>query len=221
MRTLVLNMMNRYGWILIVAVIFFISPAGAFAQPVRVLVNAAESVSQEFEFTVDIENAVDLDSGQLDLDFDPEAIEILDVKEGNLAGNRVPIDLWAAIKPGRVRLLFNFPGVQAISGNGQIATISARAVGKTGDIAAIKINKGLLVDKNADQIPAAWISAEVKIQKIAPKSDINTALSSSEDFGAETGSKGVAISTPMALVGLALLVAVPALFMVLFRRKRN
>ncbi len=206
----------------ILFIVFLLFMATAFessAQQTMVRVNAPERISKDFDFTIDVDNALDLDSGQFDLEFDPGAIQVLDVKDGSLADQPVPIRLWTILKPGRIRVIFNFPGVRSVSGTGHLAKINARAIGKTGEITGLDIQRGLLVDQEAKKIPTGWISSQVKIQGTVQVRD--SAAVPKQESGPEPKPQGVSISTSMVLAGLAVLVALPGLFLVLFRKTRK
>ena len=53
------------------------------ASQTSVSVNAPESVGGDFSVVIEIENAVDLDSGQFDLYFDSAAVNVTSVGDGN------------------------------------------------------------------------------------------------------------------------------------------
>ena len=202
--------------------VFFIFMAAPLpAQQTLVKVNVPEKVSGDFDFTIGIENALDLDSGQFDLSFDPDAVKILDVKNGRMGDAQVPVDLWTLPGPDRVRVIFNFPGVSAISGTGHLAEINARVIGKAGKMISLDFHKGLLVDENANAIPTDWINGQTKVQKAAAESDPVQAPLSKKESGPETRPQGITLSTPMALTGLAVLVAIPGLFLILYTKRRG
>jgi hypothetical protein len=118
-------------------------------------------------------------------------------------------------------VIFNFPGVQGICGTGHLATINAGAIGKTGDTIGLTIHKGLLVNKEAKQIPAQWLNGKVKIEGIVPKVEPAAATRSEQVSGPDTESGGITIPTSMALAGLAAFAAIPGLLMILFRKRQN
>ena len=65
---------------------------------VNVTINAPEYVSEDtFEVTMDVTDVTDLDSGQFDLTFDPDVINVLDVEAGNIDDTEIPIDDWRII----------------------------------------------------------------------------------------------------------------------------
>ena len=125
------------------------------AQKTQVRVTAPEVVSGAFEVTIDICNAVNLDSGQFDLWFDSSVMNVTGVSVGNISGTTVPMDLWTFRGADGICVLFNLPGLAGVSGSGKIATISFEATGPAG-YSILGISNGLLVDNRAEKIPAIW-----------------------------------------------------------------
>ena len=54
-------------------------------------------------------------------------------------------------------------GVEGVSGSGNLATISFEVVGKGGGRSVLDISDGMLVNNEAEEIPAVWIDDEVRI----------------------------------------------------------
>ena len=140
----------------------FVTPAAAYQTSVSV--NAPERVDGDFSVIIEIENAVDLDSGQFDLYFDPAAVSVTGVDDGNVGGTTIPIDNWA-VDEDRIKVLFNLPGIDGVSGSGSLATIHFETV-VPGDC-AMEISDGLLVDTMAEVIPASWDGVESVVSETA------------------------------------------------------
>ncbi len=138
------------------------TPVAAYQTSVSV--NAPKSVDGDFSVTIEIENAVDLDSGQFDLYFDPDAVNVTSVGDGNIGGTTIPVDNWA-VDEDRIRILFNLPGIDGVSGSGSLATIHFATI-VPGDC-AMEMSGGLLVDNMAEVIPASWDSVESVVPKTA------------------------------------------------------
>ncbi len=136
------------------------TPVAAYQTGVSV--NSPERADGDFSVVIEIENAVDLDSGQFDLYFDPDAVNVTGVDDGNIGGTAVPVDNWA-VDRDRIRVLFNLPGVDGVSGSGSLATIHFETV-VPGDC-AMEISGGLLVDTMAEVIPASWNGVESGVSK--------------------------------------------------------
>ena len=150
--------------ILSMSSIILTTPVAAYQTGVSV--NAPESVDSDFSVVIEIENAVDLDSGQFDLYFDPAAVNVTDVDDGDIGGTTMPIADWA-VDEGRIRVLFNLPGIDGVSGSGSLATIHFETV-VPGDC-VMEISDGLLVNNMAEAIPASWDGVESAVPKTATK----------------------------------------------------
>ena len=212
----------RSAWIVFCLFFFLMVPTNLLsAQETTVRVQAPKSISGEFEILIEADSVFNLDSGQFDLAFDPEAIQILDVNNGAIGDTVVPVDLWNTLNPGRIRVLFNFPGVQGICGTGHIAKIRARAIGKTGLPAQLAFQKGLLVDKEAQSSPARWLDGKVDIKGCITRAVAADATGTRGAPEHDTKSRGMTISTPMAIAGLAVLAFIPGLLLVLLRQKKR
>ncbi|MCI5148794.1 MAG: hypothetical protein D3916_05290 [Candidatus Electrothrix sp. MAN1_4] len=203
-------------------ILFMVSPSQLWAQPTMVMVRAPERASGDFHFTIDVHHAIALDSGQFDLQYDPAAIQMIDVENNSvIADNPVPVALWTILKPGRIRVIFNFPGAQGINGSGHLATVKARAIGKKGQTSGLDIDNGLLVSKETKIIASKWVDGSLKIETLAPKMNRIATTPPKSNPQPENNPQGIAISTPMALTGLGFLIAIPGLFLILFRKKRT
>ena len=140
---------------------------------VSVRVNAPESVSGTFVVTIDVEDVANLDSGEFDLTFDPDVVSFVDVESGSIDDTEVPIAMWRLMEDSRVRVTFNLPGADVVSGSGYVARIIFEVVGAQGDDSVMDISKGLLVKPNpgtsihhsdsASKILADWFNDTVTI----------------------------------------------------------
>ena len=138
----------------------------AAASQTSVNVNAPERVDSDFIVTIEVENVVDLDSGQFDLYFDPAVANVTGVDDGNIGGTTLPIADWAVDKD-RIKVLLNLPGIDGVSGSGSLATIHFETV-VPGDC-TMEISDGLLVNNMAEVIPASWDGVESVVPKTATK----------------------------------------------------
>ena len=155
--------------IILLSMISIILASSAAAYQTGVIVNAPESVDSDFSVVMEIENAVDLDSGQFDLYFDSDAVSVTGVDDGNIGGTTIPIDNWALIDKNTIRVLFNLPGIGGVSGSGSLATIHFETV-VPGDC-VMEISDGLLVDTMAEVIPASWDGVESVVPRTATESE--------------------------------------------------
>ena len=166
--------------IISMASIILLTPAAAYQT--GVIVNAPESADSDFSVVIDIENAVNLDSGQFDLYFDPAAVSVTDVDDGNIGGTTIPIADWALIDKNTIRVLFNLPGVDGVSGSGSLATIHFETI-VPGDC-VMEISDGLLVDTMAEVIPASWDGVESVATKTKKSIPEDATESETPGFGA-------------------------------------
>ena len=179
-------MISRTIWtIVIISMIMIIPATPVAAYQTTVNVNAPERVDGDFDVTIEIKNIVDLDSGQFDLYFDPSAVNVTGIDDGNIGGTTIPIDNWVVGK-NKIRVLFNLPGIDGVSGSGSLATIHFKTI-VPGDC-VMEISDGLLVDTMADAIPASWDGVESVVTKTVtkPKTSIpaDTTENKTSGFGA-------------------------------------
>ncbi len=140
---------------------------------VSVGVNAPAYVEGTFEATMDVDNITDFNSGQFDLSFNSSVVNVTDVADGNVDGETIPIDEWVFVDKNKIRVILDVPGIAGISGAGYLANISFDLVGSRGDISALGISNGMLVDTDAEEIPAEWINYEVIVGPRAVKVEVN------------------------------------------------
>ena len=132
--------------------ILFISPATAYQTNVNI--NAPEKAVDDFSVTIGIEDVTDLNSGQFDLNFDPAVVRVTGIDDGTIARTTIPIDNWALVRKNTIRVLFNLPDLDGVSGSGTLATIHFETI-VPGDC-VVDISDGLLVNTMAQEIPANW-----------------------------------------------------------------
>ena len=135
------------------------------AQKTQVCVNAPEIVSGAFNVTIDVYNIVDLDSGQFDLSFNSSVVNVTGIDSGNMGGTTVPISDWRFMGADTIRVLFDLPGVDLVSGSGSLATVNFEIIGSVGDTSVLDISNGELfdIDTYGEGIPAIWNDCEVTL----------------------------------------------------------
>jgi hypothetical protein len=154
------------------------------AQKTQVCVNAPEIVSGTFDVTIDVHNVVDPDSGQFDLSFDSSVVTVTAVHDGNISGRPVPVDRWRLMDAGRIKVLFNFPGLDGVSGSGYVAKMDFEITGSEGDVSVLDISNGLLAGVSVSQvheIPAIWIDDCVTIGEYTPVNRVHN-INTGENF---------------------------------------
>ena len=90
---------------------------------VNVRINAPEIVSGIFEVTLEIEDVSGLDSGQFDLSFNPDVLNVEEVEAGSIDDTEVPIAMWRIMDDDTIRVTFNLPGADGVSGSGSLTKI--------------------------------------------------------------------------------------------------
>jgi hypothetical protein len=143
---------------------------------VDVRVNAPEYVSGTFEVTIDIANVIDLDSGQFDLSFDSSVVNVEEMEAGSIDNTEVPIAMWRFMDDDTIRVTFNLPGADGVSGSGHLAKIFFKVVGNPGDISIMDLSdtsdtfeRGL-VDIYSDLITTNWFNDNVTVNTLTSAS---------------------------------------------------
>ena len=131
--------LKRLGMVAAIAIITLIFAAQAAAET-TVSVDAPDYVSgSTFDVEIMISDVEELDSGQFCLLFDPNVVNVTDVKDGSMGGKEVAIGDWELVRChttqgiGIIRVVFNIAGSTGASGSGILATISSSLSGKEGD----------------------------------------------------------------------------------------
>jgi hypothetical protein len=199
----------------VVALIVFTTGVAAQEEEnVSVRVNAPEFVSGTFDVTIDIYNVVDLTSGQFDLSFDPDVVNVNDVYDGEIDGTTVPIDMWRLVEVGRVRVLVKLPDAGLVSGSGYLTTIKFEVVGNDGDTSVLEVSDGELsscityyfqiysssetVEINADwfgDVVTVGDAGTVETEKTV-STPVQTATPRSSASSLDSGAGSVTTSTP-------------------------
>ena len=155
-----------------ILVISVILTTCAAAHQTSVNVKAPGRVDSDFSVVIEIENVVNLDSGQFDLSFDPAVVNVTGVDYGDIGGTVIPIADWALTGENTIRVLFNLPGIDGVSGSGSLAAIHFETI-VPGDC-TMEISDGLLVNSMAEVVPASWDGVESVVP--AAKTDTRTSL---------------------------------------------
>jgi hypothetical protein len=131
---------------------------------VNVTVNAPEYVTGTFNASIDGSSITGFNSGQFDLTFDSDVVNVTDVKDGEIKGEVVPIFMWNFVDANTVKVLVNMPMDVGVNGSGYLAEVVFEVKGKSGDKSNLNIS-GLLVDREAKKIDADWFGSEVTIRQ--------------------------------------------------------
>ena len=141
---------------------------------VNVIVNAPEYVEGTFDASIDVDNVTDFNSGQFDLTFNSNVVNVTEVANGSIDGETIPVDTWECMDEDTVRVFLNVSGIAGVNGSGNLATISFAVVGMGGDRSVLDISDGMLGNTKAEEIPAVWVGDEVivgpvKVEVNAPE----------------------------------------------------
>ncbi len=154
----------------IALMLFAVTPVVAQEAEVTVTVNAPEYVEKggTFVVTIDVDSITDLNSAQFDLSFDKSVVKVSDVKEGEINGEKVPIELWALKPPDKdtVRVLAVMPVGEVVSGSGYLAGVEFKVKGKEGEKSELSLSNVKLFntsESGKEEIPAKWYGTEVTI----------------------------------------------------------
>ena len=142
--------------ILLVVSIILATPVAA--DPTGVSLNAPDTMDGDFSVTIDMKNVTDLDSGQFDLYFDPATVRAVSADAGTIGGTTIAIDNWAVVGKDGIRILFNLPGIDGVSGSGSLATIHFETIVPGNCV--MELSDGLLVNTMAEEISASWNGVE-------------------------------------------------------------
>jgi hypothetical protein len=152
--------------IAMVAISFSLIPglaAQGTGDTVNVTVNAPKYVEGTFDASIDVDSVADLNSGQFDLAFDSSVVNVTDVVDGSLDGEAIPVSDWERLDNDTIRVIMDVSGIAGVNGSGNLAMIRFEVVGKTGAKSVLDISDGLLVNTDAEAIPAEWINDEVTV----------------------------------------------------------
>ncbi len=150
-------MISKTFSITIIVLIMLLLSATLVVAETSVTIHSPELAEGDFSVTIEIENVVDLDSGQFNLYFNPDDVNVTGVDDGAIDGTTIPIAGWA-VAEDNVQVLFNLPGVDGVSGSGSLATIHFETI--VSGTCSMEISNGLLVSNMAEVIPARWDGVE-------------------------------------------------------------
>ena len=140
---------------------------------VNVTVNAPEYVEGTFNASIDVDSITDFNSGQFDLAFESSVVNVTDVVAGSLDGETIPVSDWERLDNDTIRVILDVSGIAGVNGSGNLATISFAVVGATGDKSVLNISNGLLVNTEAEAVPAEWINGVVTVGSMPVQVTVN------------------------------------------------
>ena len=140
---------------------------------VNVTVNAPGYAEGTFNASIDVESVTNFNSGQFDLAFDSSVVNVTDVTDGSLDGETIPVSDWERLDNDTIRVILDVSGIEGVNGSGNLATICFAVVGATGAKSMLNISKGLLVNTDAEAIPAEWIDDAVTVGSMSVQVSVN------------------------------------------------
>ena len=140
-------------------------PSVAAEGTVNASVNAPAYVEEGeiFDVAIDVDSVINFYSGQFDLSFDSSVLSVTDVTDGSLGGETIQVDMWEFMDEDTIKVIPDVPGSAGVSGSGNLATIRFEVIGKRGESSVLDISNGMLVNTEAEEIPAVWIDDEVNV----------------------------------------------------------
>ena len=134
-----------------------------------VTINSPASAKYDdyFDSTVDITSAVNFDSADYIVSFNPGILALVGVSGGTLNGTAVPVDSFSPVpgQSGQYRILQNISGTSGISGSGNLARLHLNIIA-TGTTASINFMSSTIFDNSASPIPAVWNGSSINISGI-------------------------------------------------------
>ena len=139
---------------------------------VKVRVNAPEYVEEGATFvaTIGVNSIEDFYAGIFDLSFDHSVVKVIDVEDGCIDRDTIPVMMWAPMERDTIRMFLCLPGDTTVSGSGYLAKISFKVKGKEGDKSVLNLSNGFLEGINfadsvpmPEEIPAVWIDAKIRV----------------------------------------------------------
>lgn len=154
---------------IVVAAISFSLISGLAAQgtedTINVTVNAPEYVEEGeiFDVTIDVDSIMDFNTGLFDISFNSSVVNITGVANGRIDETAIPISIWTFVDSDTIRVMPELSGITGVGGSGYLTKISFEVVGNRGDRSVLDISNGMLVNTEAEEIPAEWIDDEIRI----------------------------------------------------------
>ena len=145
--------------------------ATATIEPVTVSFDAPSAVDERerFNVLVTITDVTNLDTAQYQISYDSEVLKAIEVYSGEIDGTDIILEDWDFVpsgEQGTVQISNKAGGDSWASGSGYLAEIEFKVIGdsvETGDIDFVS-GSGELLNKDADEIPAAWSGVSVSVQ---------------------------------------------------------
>jgi len=148
------------------------------APEVTVTIDAPAEAAPGSDFTanVNISEVANFDACNYDVSFDASVLRLDNVTSGLIGSTTIPVDTSNEISPGTYRVIQNVPGLSGVSGSGYLAVLHFHVIGSNGGWSAINLSNGVLLNNQAQEIPATWVGDSVSVSDTTPPSVTITAL---------------------------------------------
>ena len=127
--------------------------------------------SGSFIAYVNVSEVYKLGSADYDVVYDPDVLEATDVPYagGIIGGGAFPVDMWAVVEPGRVRIIQSAPGMGSwVSGSGYMAAIYFDVKGSSCDSSDVEPVPGPfdggLFNSQTQRILVDWSAGSVHVK---------------------------------------------------------
>jgi len=136
---------------------------------VTVSINAPNEVAadSDFQAKVNITEVVDLDCCYYDVSFDASVLRLDNVTSGLVGSTTIVLDI-NEISSGTWWIHMCIPGVSGVSGSGYLAVLHFHVIGSEGDSSTISLSNGMLLNSQAEEIPATWVGDSVDVTSVLP-----------------------------------------------------
>jgi cell division septation protein DedD len=118
-----------------------------------------------FSVTIDVDDITDFRIGQFDLSFNPSVLKLIDVEDGSLDGETIPIssrkDIDTEGDTDTIRIILKT--AEGINGSGHLAEVSFKVKGEEGETSVLDLSNGLLVVGKSTRLVMDATGAEIKI----------------------------------------------------------
>ena len=98
-----------------------------------------------FSVTIDVDDVTDLKTGQFDLSFDSSVLELIDVEDGSMDEETVPITK-NLVDADTVQVCVYLSKGKEASGSGHLAEVRFKVIGEEGDESVLDLSDGKLID---------------------------------------------------------------------------
>ncbi|HBQ28416.1 MAG TPA: hypothetical protein DD719_03210 [Desulfotomaculum sp.] len=162
--------MRRIFYLFVLGVLLLLSiPAQAQAQTVAVGIDAPQEVAKDGNFSakITVSPITDFDACDFEVTFNSSILQLTNLTAGKINQTSIPV-MHREITPGKIKIVANVPGVSGVSGSGYLAEIHFKAVGQSGSSSEITLQKGLISNINAQEIPASWGKGTIKVISSSP-----------------------------------------------------